>query len=101
MDDYFNQPGAELFINTTVGPIAAPTFSALSARVPLGDFETAACWVTGYHGFAQKVLRKLRVPLPSLLAYPAAAALKLKDTVFAKSLPAVPASVTIQFDGPV
>jgi hypothetical protein len=96
MDEYFNQPGAELFINTTVGPVAAPTFSTLSARMPLGDFETAAYWVTGYRGFTQKALRKLRVPLPSLLGYPAAAALKLKDAVFAKSLPAAPASVTIQ-----
>jgi hypothetical protein len=96
MDEYFNQPGADLFINTTVGPIAAPTFSTLSARMPLGDFETAAYWVTDYRGFALKALRKLRIPLAPLLAYPAAAALRLKDAMFVKSLPAAPAGIAIE-----
>ena len=41
MDEYFNQPGADLFINTTVNSMAVDPFSAFgSVRVPLGDWES-------------------------------------------------------------
>ncbi len=96
MSEYFDQPGADLFINTTVAPSAAPAFSTLSDRVPLGDFETIAYWVTGYRGFAKKALQKLHVPAAGLFACPAAAALWLKDGLTAKSLPAVSASIVIE-----
>ncbi|HVS37776.1 MAG TPA: hypothetical protein VMS17_19620 [Gemmataceae bacterium] len=95
MDEYFNQPGADLFMNTTVGAQAMPALAALSSRVPLGDWETAAFWVTRYRGFARKALEKMGVPLAGALALPAAAALRLKDALFAKRLPAVPASVVV------
>ena len=85
MDEYFNQGRADLFINTTVNSMAVDPFSAFgSARVPLGDWETAAYWVTGYTGFARTALRIKHVPLPSLLALPAAAVLKVKDVVTAQ-----------------
>jgi hypothetical protein len=95
MDEYFNQPGADLFINTTVNPMAVEAFSTLCARVPLGDWQTIAYWVTGYRGFARKVLQKLRIPLAGALALPAAALLRLKDALFARSLPAAGAEVVI------
>ena len=96
MEEYFNQSGADLFINTTVGPNAAPALSSLSDRVPLGDLQTLAYWVTGYCGFARKALTKLHVPLAGLLAFPAAAALRLKDAVSLKSLPPADSSVAIE-----
>lgn len=99
MDEYFNQPDAELFVNTTVAPVAAPTATALSDRIPLGDFESIAYWITGYYGFAKKALLKLGVPGAGLVAWPAAAALRLKDMLFAQSLPARPSSVTIESPG--
>jgi hypothetical protein len=95
MDEYFNQPGADLFLNTTVGPQAAPALGTLSARVPLGDWQTLAYWVTGYRGFARKALEKLGVPLAGALALPAAAALRLKDALFVNSLPPANSSVSI------
>jgi hypothetical protein len=103
MEEYFNQAGADLFINTTIAPTAAPTFSTLSDRIPLGDFQSVAYWITGYRGFAKKALQKLNVPGAGLLAWPATAALRLKDVLLTKSLPAAPASIVVeraeQFDG--
>jgi hypothetical protein len=93
MEEYFSQPGVDLFINTTIAPTAAPTFSTLSDRIPVGDFQSIAYWITGYRGFAKKALQKLRVPGAGLLAWPAAAALRMNDALLAESLPAAPASV--------
>jgi hypothetical protein len=96
MDEYFNQEGADLFINTTVNSMAVDPFSAFgSARVPLGDWETAAYWITNYRGFAATALRIKHAPMPALLALPAAAALKLKDAFTVKSLPAGSPSVEV------
>jgi hypothetical protein len=95
MNEYFSQGGADLFINTTVNVNAVPVVSALSARVPLGDWQTTAFRVTRYHGFARKVLEFKRVPLAGALATPAAAALWLKDTIFGTALSSGPASVDI------
>jgi hypothetical protein len=95
MDEYFNQSGADLFINTTVGPMATGTLNELATRVPLGDWRTIAYWITGYRGFAHKALGKMGVPLAGLLAHPAAGALWAKDALFRKSLPAAAGSVVI------
>jgi hypothetical protein len=95
MDEYFNQPGVDLFINSTVGVNAAAALSTFASRVPVGDWQTLAYFVTGYQGFARKALEKMGVPLPGALAPPAAAALWLKDALFGKSLPAAPASIEI------
>jgi hypothetical protein len=95
MDEYFNQPGADLFINTTVNANGAATARTLSTPVPVGDWQTFAYWVTRYRGFTRKALEKMGVPLASVLAIPAAAALRLKDALFGKRLPAASASVVI------
>jgi hypothetical protein len=94
MGEYFNQRNAELFINTTVGPMAQQTFSQLSRRIPLGDWQTIAYWVTGYRGFAEKALQNFGMPARQLLAYPAGAALWVKDALSAKSLPDAPKAFT-------
>jgi hypothetical protein len=99
MNEYFGQGGADLFINTTVNVNAVPVVSALSARVPLGDWQTTAFRVTRYRGFARTVLEFKRVPLSGALATPAAAALWLKDTVFGTALSSGPASVDIATAG--
>jgi hypothetical protein len=95
MEEYFNQRGVDIFINTTLAPSAAPAFSTLSDRIPLGDFQSIAYWITGYRGFARKALQKLCVPRAGLLAWPAGAALRLKDALFAKSLPTAPRSIVV------
>src|SRR5205823_4084288 len=58
-----------------------------------------AYWVTRYRGFARQALERMGVPLAGALALPAAAALRLKDALFAKPLPTVPASVVIAAAG--
>ncbi len=95
MDTYFNQPGADLFINTTVNAMAVETFSALSARVPLGDWASASFWVTGYRGFAKAALRILEVPLSDLLAPPMSVALRIRDFFRKKAFPQVADSVSV------
>ncbi len=88
MDEYFNQEGVDLFINTTVNGLAVDAFSAFgSSRVPVGDWETASFCVTGYRGFAAVALRIKRVPMPGLLAYPLAVVLKGKDIVTGRRRP--------------
>jgi hypothetical protein len=96
MDEYFNQ-NADLFINTTVNSLAVDAFGAFgSVRVPLGEWESGAFRVTGYRGFAAAALRIKGFPLPRLLAFPAAMALRLKDLFTLESLPAMTSSVTIE-----
>lgn len=97
MDEYFNQEGADLFINTTVNAHAVEAFGAFgSSRVPLGNWETTTYWVTGYRGFAASALRIKGVPLPGLLAPAAAAALRIKDAL---TLDKPPASAEVEQAG--
>jgi hypothetical protein len=87
MDEYYNQSGVDLFVNTTVNEKGAAAANTYSTRVPAGDWETIAYWVTGYRGFARKALRKMGVPLAGVLGLPVAAGLWLKDALFARKLP--------------
>ena len=97
MDEYFHQPAVDLFINTTVNALAVDAFSALgSVRVPLGDWFTAAYWITRHCAFARTALRIKAVPLPGLLAIPAAGLLRLKDAFGVRPLPAPVASVVVE-----
>jgi hypothetical protein len=95
MDEYFSQHDVDLFMNTTVGKLATPILSALSTRIPMGEWQTIAYWITGYRGFAKKALDKMRIPLPASLAYPAAAALRVKDALFLKAIPDAPPSIEV------
>jgi hypothetical protein len=96
MDEYFNQANVDLFLCNTVNALAVAAFAALgSPRFPLGDWESAAYWVTHYRGFAATALRIKKMPLSALLAPPAAAVLKLKDAFGAKARPAAENSVQI------
>jgi hypothetical protein len=95
MDEYFNQSSVDLFINTTVGPVATQTLDQYAIHVPLGDWNTIAFSVTGYCGFARGALARKGMPMPGVLGYPAAAALWMKDALLGKSLPAGDGSITI------
>jgi hypothetical protein len=96
IDEYFNQQGPDLFVNTTVKATAAPAVSTYSAHVPLGDWESTAYWVTGYGGFARRGLEKLGLPRSGALALPLAAGLWLKDRLLARRLPEPPPGVEIE-----
>lgn len=79
MGEYFGQTQCDVFINTTVGPTAAPLISTLSDPIPHGDFTRTAYFATRYVELAAKKLRRLKVPGAALAAHPVAALLRLKD----------------------
>lgn len=86
MDEYFNQSGVDLFINTTVNSMAVDPFTAFgSHRVPLGDWDHAAYWITNHHGFARTALTIKQIPARGILAGPAGIALRIKDGLTAKT----------------
>jgi hypothetical protein len=47
ISEYLNYEKADLLIHNTVGEMAIGVLDQLSSRVPLGDWETIAYWVTG------------------------------------------------------
>jgi hypothetical protein len=96
MDEYFNQPNVDLFLNTTVGANAKQTIASYSEPVPAGDWQSIVYFIATYTGFAQKALRKKDLPLPALLSYPAGLALWLKDKVTSERFPEAPPNITIE-----
>jgi hypothetical protein len=96
MGEYFGQTNVDLFVNTTVGPNAAPMIASLAECVPLGDFQTVAYRPIRYRRFAEKQLRNMGVPAAGLVALPAAAALRIKAALQLRSFPSTPASITIE-----
>ncbi len=92
MDEYLNQPGVDLFINNCVSQPAHAAFSQFCAPIPLGQWNSMSYWVTGYRGFAERVLKSARVPLSGLLCYPVSAGLWMKDVTAGKRLHTTSAS---------
>lgn len=98
MDEYFNQENADVFLNNTVNEKAATAFSTFgSARVPLGDWGTAAFTITAHRGFAESALRIKKIPQQRLLSYPAGLALLLKDRITARPIAVPPSDIRVQF----
>lgn len=75
------QPNVDLVLTTTAGANAEPGYAALQwSRVPVGQWDHAAFWVTDYHGFAECALRTRMGRLaPSIFEYPLSAALACRD----------------------
>jgi hypothetical protein len=96
LDERFNQPYVDLFMDTTIGPMALEAFSEFSHFVPVGDWGSVAYRVTGYRPFAAHALQKLNVPLAGVLAGTAGAALRFKDLALAKKPAKQRSSCTIE-----
>jgi hypothetical protein len=96
IDEYFSQRGTDLFIDTGVGPNSLTTFDRLASRIPVGDWGTYSYWLVGRTRLVERKFRRLRVPLPWLLAYPAGGALLLKDAICVQPLPKSPKSFQIE-----
>jgi hypothetical protein len=90
MEEFFTQPGVDLFISTTANANAEPVCATFATRIPLGQWDRASFWVTSYPGFANTALRMKKIPAASLLAPVAAAALSLRNTFAKRKLPADP-----------
>ncbi|HLI85953.1 MAG TPA: hypothetical protein VKV17_18710 [Bryobacteraceae bacterium] len=70
----------ELLLSTTVSAASEPAYSAYHwSRAPVGQWDQAGFWVTGYGGFLRSALRRREVPLAAGLAYPLGAALWCRD----------------------
>lgn len=96
LDEHFHQAGVDLYMETSIGPMALGPFSELCPRIPLGEWDTVSYWVTDYRAFANNGLQKLAVPLAGLLAGPMSAALRLSEAISHKRLPKAAASVVIE-----
>ncbi len=77
--EHLHQPGADLCIDTSVGPMALACSDKYAKRIPVGDWESIAYCVTGYRAFATRALRRLKAPLAGVLGPLAGAALRIKD----------------------
>ena len=92
----FQPAGVALFINTTVNLNAVETFSTLCACVPIGDWQSASYWVTGYLGFARAALRIMRIPMAGARRIAGGGGARVKDLFAGKSLPKPPRAITIE-----
>lgn len=82
LDELFHQPNVDLWLNTMVNRKASHVYSLFDApRVPAGEWDRAAFWITGYRGFSRSVLEKRGTRLATALSWPASAALWARDFV--------------------
>jgi hypothetical protein len=80
LDRLIHQPGIDLYVNNTIGPQSAASFSGFGcSRVPVGVWDRAAFWIARYRDFFERLLAGLDYPLPKLLSVPLSAAALLKD----------------------
>lgn len=74
------QKDVDLIVSTNVSSASEPFTRRLRlSRVPIGDWDKSAFWITNYRGFAQIVLRTKTVPLAKAMAYPLSTALACWD----------------------
>jgi hypothetical protein len=82
LDEFFNQPGVDLYFNTTVNRHSVEALRTFdSAEVPRGQWDRSAFWITGYRGFAASALRAIGWKLAAPLSFPAGAALRVRDAI--------------------
>jgi hypothetical protein len=75
-----------LFIFATVNAAAESVLRVFGLkRIPVGEWDTARFWITGYRGFANSVMAAHSVPVPKLISPPLAGALWLRDRILRRS----------------
>ena len=80
LDHLINQPGVELFLTNAITPASAPAFSALECvRVPVGQWDESAFWITHYPAFFKGLLAMKNLGWAKPLSYPVSALAFLKD----------------------
>lgn len=80
LDRVVNQPAIDLYLNTTVSANSVATLHVFECRrVPVGLWDQSAFWITHHRGFVESILVKRHGRLLAPLAYPLAAAFRLKD----------------------
>jgi hypothetical protein len=82
LDRFLKQKDVDLFVCSTVNATAETIYRAMGfSRVPVGTWDRAAFWITGYREFARCVLKAAPIHLPQALANPLAAVLSARDTI--------------------
>ncbi len=97
MEEFYNQPGVDLYISTTANTNAEPICKSFANRIPLGQWDRASFWTTNCLGFANTALRMKKIPAATVLAPAAAIALKLRNKLTKPQLPADPSGYDITF----
>jgi hypothetical protein len=88
LDCHFGQRNVDIFLHPTVNADASAAYATFDARrVPVGQWDRALFWITGYRGLIEAWLKMRRVPFSTALSYGGAAALFLKDKVKEKPSP--------------
>lgn len=85
LDRFLRQKDVDLFVCATINAAAETVYRALGfSRVPVGTWDRAAFWITGYRGFARCILQAAPIHLPQVLANPLAAVLYARDTLLGR-----------------
>jgi hypothetical protein len=80
LERYFSQTVVDLFLNATVGSLAARSFASFqSLPVPAGDWDRSSFWITNYQGFAANWLAMKAFPLAEPLSYLLSVGLFVRD----------------------
>jgi hypothetical protein len=77
---FLKQKDVQLFISATVGPNAEPALKLLHfSRLPVGNWQQSAFWITNYRGFSRSALTSKSVAFAPAISYPLSAALLCRD----------------------
>src|ERR1700730_1476416 len=87
LDRYFRQPYVDLHLNTTVNAQAISAYGIFRAtRVPVGEWDQSAFWITNHRGFVESLLKSRSAPLANLLSFPLALASRIRELLSPKKL---------------
>jgi hypothetical protein len=87
----FLKQAADLVVFTTVNASAEAILRAYQLqRIPVGQWDTARFWITGYRGFARSAILAHSIPFPGVWSPPVAGALWIRDRLSGLMLPGEP-----------
>ncbi len=87
LDRYFRQPKVDLHLNTTVNAQAVSAYAIFRAlRVPVGEWDQSAFWITHHRGFVKSLLKSRSTPLAGLLSFPISLAPRIRELFSPKKL---------------
>lgn len=83
LDTFLKQASIDLYIFTTVNSAAEAALRAFRlSKVPVGRWDLARFWVSGYYGFVRSAMLARSIPSPGVWAVPLAGALWVRDQLW-------------------
>jgi len=87
LDRVINQPGVDLYLNTTVTAASIDAVCAFEClRVPVGVWDESAFWITDYQAFSESILASKNYRAAKWLSHPLSVGLFLMDTLKKRAL---------------